>query len=648
MKKGLKYFSVLFFTLIIVSPSLAANTRSVGEVDTNFPGGSEQLQQFIEKSYPYLEKYIGAPMNSGAISYKYVALGSNQTEFGQFPDTDEVVIGSGTIKASEASDNRKIGHLNETVIHELAHLFYDVGDRSLPFYKEQWQWEAHAEAPVRLALKDLSKSGDSETNPGGDGGAAMYDFIANMGGNVVSGVHQMSRKSSMSLMYMAADSPYIILTSATAPNYDFFSKLNQKLYDFSGGGQNPVAFDKYVEFLDEVLSGKTIDGQKPSDWYKSQPIAKVPGDAGIFLGIWPMAIDSMPRFEITFFERTAGSDPMEIGEKAIEGATVEVSLIDENQKEVAKTSVPSGQNTFGAVFDSQKFNVKTGIYKVRATAIYNGQSYQAENVAVVTSSQPQSDKILTQLVFTDENNNPAPENIANYFASQLKDEKVLSSENGLLVVDSSDKIGQEVSISFENFSKKITASIFGRTAIVKLPKELWSKIPETKAITSQSDQSTQTKTNKSSNNKISYVPPISPSEIRPNPKLTALTIVLFILSILSMAIYLIKKTRLIKIVFLIVISLMTVVLIGTGTVWIIDRKKAASLPQYDPDVPAGTTKLPNGDVEKHLVPPKEAKKKNGGDSNFVCPEYINCMPGPGLRTPCVIPPGCEGKTKIAQ
>jgi hypothetical protein len=29
-----------------------------------------------------------------------------------------------------------------------------------------------------------------------------------------------------------------------------------------------------------------------------------------------------------------------------------------------------------------------------------------------------------------------------------------------------------------------------------------------------------------------------------------------------------------------------------------------------------------------------------------CPEWINCMPGPG-RGPCTIPEGCEGITQIA-
>ena len=29
-----------------------------------------------------------------------------------------------------------------------------------------------------------------------------------------------------------------------------------------------------------------------------------------------------------------------------------------------------------------------------------------------------------------------------------------------------------------------------------------------------------------------------------------------------------------------------------------------------------------------------------------CPEWINCMPGPG-KGPCKIPKGCEGITKIA-
>lgn len=31
-----------------------------------------------------------------------------------------------------------------------------------------------------------------------------------------------------------------------------------------------------------------------------------------------------------------------------------------------------------------------------------------------------------------------------------------------------------------------------------------------------------------------------------------------------------------------------------------------------------------------------------------CPEYINCMPGPGLKTPCKVPKECQGKTQIAQ
>ena len=30
-----------------------------------------------------------------------------------------------------------------------------------------------------------------------------------------------------------------------------------------------------------------------------------------------------------------------------------------------------------------------------------------------------------------------------------------------------------------------------------------------------------------------------------------------------------------------------------------------------------------------------------------CPQYINCMPGPGRSKKCEIPKGCEGITKKA-
>lgn len=31
-----------------------------------------------------------------------------------------------------------------------------------------------------------------------------------------------------------------------------------------------------------------------------------------------------------------------------------------------------------------------------------------------------------------------------------------------------------------------------------------------------------------------------------------------------------------------------------------------------------------------------------------CPQWINCMPGPGRTGECKVPRGCEGITKIAQ
>jgi len=36
-----------------------------------------------------------------------------------------------------------------------------------------------------------------------------------------------------------------------------------------------------------------------------------------------------------------------------------------------------------------------------------------------------------------------------------------------------------------------------------------------------------------------------------------------------------------------------------------------------------------------------------GKENSNCPEYIDCMPTIGEARPCVVPPGCEGKTIIA-
>lgn len=68
---------------------------------------------------------------------------------------------------------------------------------------------------------------------------------------------------------------------------------------------------------------------------------------------------------------------------------------------------------------------------------------------------------------------------------------------------------------------------------------------------------------------------------------------------------------------------------------LLEEAEKSAVPEIDEDVNFGEDKMATSS--------EEALKPGRLD----CPDWINCMPGPDVSRPCVVPVGCEDITQIA-
>lgn len=267
---------------------LLAHTIPELRLEGDWPCSKELLQEKWAELYPYYCRYLGLPtkiltegitwewddsITPGTVGY-YAE--TNTFKMGPLPQHDNL----------NPENHYDYEPLIMQCLHESAHLFWQVGDRNLDFSFGQWAWEAAA--LVAESLYYANKYGDLDHSSG-----RRFDAVENCGWDAVNGVQSDGNKYNRTIVDGDATNAFIYLASALsdAGTYNYFQKVNDlRLKYYEETGVMSVSIDEYCAMLDEAAGGRTIDGQKPSIWFRSLAVANTDGAMGDYLIIYPMRV----------------------------------------------------------------------------------------------------------------------------------------------------------------------------------------------------------------------------------------------------------------------------------------------------------------------------------------------------------------------
>lgn len=267
---------------------LLAHTIPEIRVVGDWPCSENFLKEKWAELYPYYCQYLGLPtkiltegitwewddsITPGTVGY-YAE--TNTFKMGPLPQHDNL----------NPENHYDYEPLIMQCLHESAHLFWQVGDRNLDFSFGQWAWEASALVAESLYYAD--KYGDLDHSSG-----RRFDAVENCGWDAVNGVQSDGNKYNRTIVDGDATNAFIYLASALsdAGTYNYFQKVNDlRLKYYEETGVMSVSIDEYCAMLDEAAGGRTIDGQKPSIWFRSLAVANTDGALGDYLIIYPMRV----------------------------------------------------------------------------------------------------------------------------------------------------------------------------------------------------------------------------------------------------------------------------------------------------------------------------------------------------------------------
>jgi hypothetical protein len=144
-----------------------------------------------------------------------------------------------------------------------------------------------------------------------------------------------------------------------------------------------VSLDEYCVMLDEAAGGRTIDGQKPSAWFRALSVANTDGAAGDYLIVYPMrVIDDRSAVLFSCWNRFT-DEHGDKREKGYEGRTVSVKVYSPSGKLAGTGSAKTNSAGEGGAEITGLSGI-SGVAALKATAetAVNGKTLTATTYTV--------------------------------------------------------------------------------------------------------------------------------------------------------------------------------------------------------------------------------------------------------------------------
>lgn len=364
---------------------LLAHTIPEIRVVGDWPCGEKFLKEKWAEIYPYYCRYLGLPT-------KILAEGITwEWDDRITPDTVGYYAETNTFKMGPLPQHDNFNPENHydyeplimQCLHESAHLFWQVGDKNLDFSFGQWAWEAAALVAESLYFAECY--GDYNHSD-----IRRFDSVERCGREAVNGVRSDGNKYNRTIVDGDATNAFIYLASVLSDTgtHNYFQKVNDlRLKYYEETGVMSVSLDEYCTMLDEAAGGRTIDGQKPSAWFRALSVANTDGAAGDYLIVYPMrVIDDRSAVLFSCWNRFT-DEHGDKREKGYEGRTVSVKVYSPSGKLAGTGSATTNSAGEGGAEITGLSGI-SGVAALKATAetAVNGKTLTAATYTVFSES----------------------------------------------------------------------------------------------------------------------------------------------------------------------------------------------------------------------------------------------------------------------
>ena len=351
------------------------------------PCGNDGAKDWYEKWFPKLEEVMGQPFTIGSekIIWKWDI--SGRTSHGWDASTNTVWFTPSDIKSCDSKDGQ---NMYRSYFREVAHLFYDLGDKDLNFGP---QWLRQMNVGYALAsIGEEPSNFDLQTD--------IYDRFVFPGPNKVNGVLYNGSKYGDSLgshgrSWVDASSTIAFTILSEVFGNDLLKKMNLEIYNnWKTTGSIDMLPSTYASILNKVTQGKTIDGKRAGDWLLEQSFTNTVGDVGNFVVINPRGINS--DVSVALYKRQINSADNRTYETPIVGGKVTLGLISSSGDTLAtqELSIPeTGEINTDVANQSTRDQLAVGAYLLKATTteglsdfnvFLSGLKVQANQILFVT------------------------------------------------------------------------------------------------------------------------------------------------------------------------------------------------------------------------------------------------------------------------
>lgn len=424
---------------------LLAHTIPELRLKGNWPVSEEFLQQKWAEIYPYYVRCLGLPTKilTEGITWEWDDSIREDT-VGWYPETNSFMMGP-----LEQHDNLNPENhydyepLVMQCMHETAHLFWQEGSDWLKFDFGQWAWEAAALVAESVYYAEKYGTYNQNTHQ-------CYDLRNLCGWEAMNGVYSDSKKFDRSIEDGAGTTAFVYLSSvlSDAGTWNYFQKVNDlRVRQYRRTGKTSISFEEYLAMLDEAAGSRTIDGQAPSEWLKTQPVSNQDGALGDYLMAFPLRLfDDYSTVELACFRRFT-DEHNDKKEEAYANQTVSIEVFDLQGSLVGSALAVTGEDG-KATADLANLSGLENNTALRfvATTVVGGKTLTAVNYLIYSTERLDGTTTeKTALLLLDESGNVAGSlTAADIEISGAYDVDTSAVSRGLVIVSA--KTGAELNI----------------------------------------------------------------------------------------------------------------------------------------------------------------------------------------------------------
>ncbi len=361
---------------------LLAHTIPELRLEGDWPCSEELLQEKWAEIYPYYCRYHGLPTKILTEGVTWIwdggAHGSDYVEYNAA--TNSVLMNRLNHHRYFSDDfHYDYEDLFLQCMHETSHLFWQAGSENIMTAFGQWAWEATALVAESMYFAECY-------NDYNHSNIRRFDCTEFCGWDAVNGVFSDSCKYDRTIANGSATDTFIYLCSVLSDEgeWNYFTKVNGlRIKRYEETGELTVTLDQYAALLDEAAEGRTIDGMKPSDWFRARAISNTDGEVGDYLITYPLrSIDGYAAVSYACWNRFVDGQG-DKREKAYAGQSIKLKAFTPSGELVGSAAVQTDDHGIGGA----ELKLAPGIadntaLKVTATTTIGGKTMTASTYTI--------------------------------------------------------------------------------------------------------------------------------------------------------------------------------------------------------------------------------------------------------------------------